>query len=814
MRKKDKGMLLLAMAVACVGTGGFSAEAAFDENLDNYTLDTVVVEATALKNQFGDTITEQSYYRTGGDVKVITREEIEKRHYTDLTEAIKRIPGVTFQNPGYRGGEYGYEFYNNGVAINGDTRVIILVDGRRVDNAASTRISKRSTSGSKSTGVNLDQVTNMESVEKIEVIKGPGASVYGADATGGVINIITRKGGLDSYGSVDLSTGSWGKHNYAVSFSGAAGDDKSLRYFVSANRNMSGNSKFKDGTNGQVAELPISAWKEDGVNISLEKQFDDNQSLSIWYNHKNGVDGYPVATPRLQFWNEKDWYRILFEVVAGKYDENNKIVEKGKAWTDMHQPGYHNIYLARALNDVKSEFNNNDLSITYTFKKVNGMDSFIRLYNQQHTYRTRSYFAFFKKDGKYLTSIPGLYDLYTEKYPNGTTDENLMAFMKEYIAPFPAGTDIKRIEEWKKGLGNGAPVTDWHQEKNRGIELQYADTWKNHDVIAGVVFDKATERVKKKNRKTGGIIDNTVSRDSWKAFIQDKIHITDDWDLTPSVRYSRYSAYTDTDESNPSQGKGSTNALTYAVNTQYLLDDTTSVYLGWTSIFRPIRIGDYSANTGIYKTPLKDEKGNAWTLGVRKELSEKTSLGVHYSLVKMSNAIATLPIWDKDSDEFKRTALNAKEDKKSFNVTLDHRFNDHFLVSASYSHMDDKWMAKEGWILDPDWEYSNSSDINTAINTLRPQNHYSLNLSYEKGKLYTGLLINWYTGNNTKAFSSKRFLVMDWNANYQITDNMNLYLLVSNLTNEAYETAYNSRNGIAAAAMPARSVLLGAKYTF
>ena len=170
-----------------------SASAAFDENLNDYTLDTMVVEADAIKNKFGDTITEQSYYRTGGDVKVITREEIEKRHYTDLTEAIKHIPGVTFQNPGYRGGEYGYQFYNNGVSINGDTRVIILVDGRRVDNAASTRIGSSTKSGSKSTGVNLDQVTNMENVDKIEVIKGPGASVYGSDANGGVINIITKK---------------------------------------------------------------------------------------------------------------------------------------------------------------------------------------------------------------------------------------------------------------------------------------------------------------------------------------------------------------------------------------------------------------------------------------------------------------------------------------------------------------------------------------------------------------------------------------------------------------------------------------------
>lgn len=107
---------------------------AYDENFKGYEVHNVSVKADAAKDEYGNTITEQSYYRTGGDVKVITREEIEKRHYRDVTEAIKRVPGVTFQNPGYRGGEYGYQFYNNGVSINGDSRVVVLVDGRRVDN--------------------------------------------------------------------------------------------------------------------------------------------------------------------------------------------------------------------------------------------------------------------------------------------------------------------------------------------------------------------------------------------------------------------------------------------------------------------------------------------------------------------------------------------------------------------------------------------------------------------------------------------------------------------------------------------------------
>lgn len=77
-----------------------------------------------------------------------------------------------------------------------------------VDNATSTRFGSSNASGTR-TMVDLNQVVNINNVEKIEVIKGPGASVYGADATGGVINIITRKGADENQGTIDLSTGSW-----------------------------------------------------------------------------------------------------------------------------------------------------------------------------------------------------------------------------------------------------------------------------------------------------------------------------------------------------------------------------------------------------------------------------------------------------------------------------------------------------------------------------------------------------------------------------------------------------------------------------
>lgn len=783
-----------------------TANAAFDENLNDYLLDTMVVEADAAKNKFGDTITEQSYYRTGGDVKVITREEIEKRHYTDLTEAIKRIPGVTFQNPGYRGGEYGYQFYNNGVSINGDTRVIILVDGRRVDNGASTRVGDNTKKGTKSTGVNLDQVTNMENVDKIEVIKGPGASVYGSDALGGVINIITRKGAADNKGSIDLATGSWDKHKYALSYSGSAGEDKSWHYFVSANRDMSGDTKYKDGSVGETGTLGGSNYKEDGVNIRVDKDFNDKQSLKVWYNFKQGRDGYPIATPNLKYWNEKDWKDIIFKAAVGQLDENNKLVG-GPLSGDSRNPGYHNLYaLDGAVYGSFSKFKNNDWDIQYTFDKDNGMESFVRVYDQNHRYAHRDKFRWGIDSNK-------MTDAYKEAFPNGATDAQLQEWIDKNLAPFPGG-DKDKIKEWLEKTGGVATEpTSWTEEKNRGVQLQVAKSVGVNDIIASVTYDKS-KNFSKKIENNGSIKESHVTRKSLQAYLQDKIHISDKWDITPSIRYAKYSSFETTNDNGTSQGKGDTHLITPVINTQYMFDDTSSMYFGWTKVFRPLKEGDYNSVDGVFKTPLEDEEGDAWTLGVRKELSDKTSVAVHYDWTRMSNAIATLPIWDDKEGKLTSTAVNAKEDKQSFNITLDHQFDEHLTLSASYSHMKDEWKAKSGWVLDPSWGYNRPDDINTAINSLRPANHYSLNLSYENGKLYTGLLTNWYTGCSDYAFTDNDFLVLDWNINYQITDDITAYALVTNLTNEAYETSYNAWNGVGSAAMPGRCFMVGMKYTF
>ena len=317
-------------------------------------------------------ITEQSYYRTGGDVDVITSQTLEKRHYAQLGDALKSVPGVQVQSPGgYRGGEYGYTQTHSIVTINGDSRVVVMIDGRRMDNKAGEIVAGNSGSGSKAM-VDINQITSMDNIDKIEVIKGPGASVYGADATGGVINIITKKGTQKTSGSVDFSAGSWKRYNYGFSLSGSNTDGK-LKYFMSGRREMSGDSHYKDGLTGENHTWEQTGYRDDSFNARVDYDFNDTHKLTVAYAHLQGDDDYPLTAADYRYINPTDWERI-------KQNYDNDITG------DPLNPGYRNIWLMWL--GAYNAYNKNNYDVTYSFKKDHGMESFVRLYDQRENFRS------------------------------------------------------------------------------------------------------------------------------------------------------------------------------------------------------------------------------------------------------------------------------------------------------------------------------------------------------------------------------------------------------------------------------------------
>lgn len=130
--------------------------------------DEIVVTATAREQQVKD---------APASISVITREDLERLPYREVTDALLEIPGVTV-TPG--------EGNSRDISIRGmaPQYTLILVDGKRLSSRES-----RTNGGSISEGGLLPP---LEAIERIEVVRGPMSSLYGSDAMGGVVNVITR----------------------------------------------------------------------------------------------------------------------------------------------------------------------------------------------------------------------------------------------------------------------------------------------------------------------------------------------------------------------------------------------------------------------------------------------------------------------------------------------------------------------------------------------------------------------------------------------------------------------------------------------
>jgi len=153
-----------------------------EEDFPCYTLDPVVVTGSRIPDHLS---------RIGQSVSVISREDIEVFPADNIPDLLETMSGVDVRQRGTHG-------VQADVAIRGSSfeQTLILVDGVPV-------------SDSQTGHHNLDLPVNLEDIERIEVLKGPGARMYGQNAMAGVINIITRDvdrsavGAYGTYGDYD-----------------------------------------------------------------------------------------------------------------------------------------------------------------------------------------------------------------------------------------------------------------------------------------------------------------------------------------------------------------------------------------------------------------------------------------------------------------------------------------------------------------------------------------------------------------------------------------------------------------------------------
>ncbi|MBM4443311.1 MAG: TonB-dependent receptor [Candidatus Rokubacteria bacterium] len=159
------------------------------------TLRTDPVVVTATK-------TETPQERLGAAVTVITGDHIEEKQYPTVEEALRHVPGVDIQRSGGLGKTTAIRIRGTGTQ-----QVQVMVDGLRV---------KSPTLGT----AELSDLS-IDNIDRIEIVRGPQSTIHGADAIGGVINIITRKGQGAPRGTVRVEAGTFETYREQATFSGS-----------------------------------------------------------------------------------------------------------------------------------------------------------------------------------------------------------------------------------------------------------------------------------------------------------------------------------------------------------------------------------------------------------------------------------------------------------------------------------------------------------------------------------------------------------------------------------------------------------------
>lgn len=258
---------------------------------------------------------------------VITAENMEAHQDTTVQQALQRVTGVTVNEmvPGI----------SSYVKLNGDDRVLILIDGQSLANAQGSGYGRGS--------VDLASLPGIGAIDHIEVTKGSGSVRYGSGAVGGVINIVTKKGDRRE-SSLDAYTGSWGMHGYTLTDSGRAG---ATSWLVSGSLEQREYYAFPHGANTDHSRGDIA---KKSLSLRLDQDLTDQTSLTVKAYHQDyhGHGSTYKADP------------------AGWYLTANKPID-------------------RLVNDY---------SVTYHFKKQTAQPGFLRYFNDyQRTYWSNHYFT-------------------------------------------------------------------------------------------------------------------------------------------------------------------------------------------------------------------------------------------------------------------------------------------------------------------------------------------------------------------------------------------------------------------------------------
>lgn len=601
---------MLTLAVLCAVGGSLPVMAAPADGDVVRTKD-VIVTATR---------TEEEVKVVPQNVEVITSEDIEKLGATDVYQALKLASNVDVT----RAGMAGHNVMIRGMSTN---HTLILVNGMRragEDTSVTQNVYA------------LDRLS-LSDIERIEIVRGPASAQYGSDALGGVINIITKKSGVEPSVTVGASTGTSSINNYYhINFGKQGNFSGSLDMRFSKLRKQ----MFED-SDGSNYYGPTQDFHFDG-NFDLGR----NQNLNVnlgYYHEKTSADyvdssSVMPAGSSLQFSDAMPEITLTEDFVM----ESSK---NKKEWYD---------------------FTRKDFSLAWTGK------------TSKNDWMIRTYYSYLDKDNNlynYRSDLPTL---------NGTMQMG------------PISRPISMPMEGM--LGGMFPKYDWDKMKYKLFGIEGKDTMaigEDHLLTFGAEY--RTNKVEGTRMGDGG--DNVHSEDRWgngvlktkdysekevdtyAAYIQDEWMVNDKLLIIPSVRYDHDSSF-----------GGET---TPKIGATYFINDHNRFKANWGKSFKAPTISELymsmtramgqSTVTVLGNPDLQPEEAESWDISYEYD-DDKNWGKITYFENDVKNLITSHAL---DADGYINEYINV--DKAQINgveLELGHHFNKNWTVKATSNWLD------------------------------------------------------------------------------------------------------------------------------
>ncbi|WP_338804974.1 catecholate siderophore receptor CirA [Xenorhabdus griffiniae] len=282
---------------------------------DATSSDTIVVTASS--------VSKESYADAPATMSVITQEDIEKKPVQNLVDILREVPGIQFTNEGDN---------RKGVSIRGlgSDYTLILVDGKRVNSRNAVF---------RHNDYDLSWIPTV-AIERIEVIRGPMSSLYGADALGGVINIITKKNSNIWHGTISVDATIQENRDHGDTYKGgffASGPLIQDKLDVKVYGALGDRKKDEEVKTGNTVQPGFEGYTSRDANVDFKWTPNNEQEINFGYGfHRQDRDSDSLGDTRLERQNYSIDHRGRWEKATTElrfYGENidNYITNKVKS---------------------------------------------------------------------------------------------------------------------------------------------------------------------------------------------------------------------------------------------------------------------------------------------------------------------------------------------------------------------------------------------------------------------------------------------------------------------------------------------------